>query len=224
MTPSTEVFAAIQRGDQAALETLLTGDPTLAQVTNPRGTSALMMAIYMRQPEIVRLLVGHGAAVDLFAAAALGDHERVAALLADQPAHRDGYSADGWTPLALAAHFNQLEAVRVLLDQGADLHARSRNDNGNTPLHAALAGQSPLTAVLLLERGADVNTADAAGWTPLHLAAASGDTDLVRLVLAHRPFVDPENREGITPLALARAGGHQAVADLLQPHSATSLD
>ncbi|RDJ93583.1 ankyrin repeat domain-containing protein [Lacticaseibacillus rhamnosus] len=46
-----------------------------------------------------------------------------------------------------------------------------RNPNGNTPLHAALAGDFKLVAGLLIGGGADVNATDAAGWRPLHLAA-----------------------------------------------------
>jgi ankyrin repeat protein len=219
MTASTDVFAAIQRGDYDGLKALLTSDQSLARATNQAGASALIMAVYVRRPELVGLLIEHGASVDLFAAAALGDHARLTALLGEQSHQIGGYSPDGWTALALAAHFNQVDSARLLLDHGADLQARSRNDNGNTPLHAALAGQSAQTAAMLLERGADVNAADANGWTPLHLAAASGDPDLVRLVLRHRPFVDPENRDGITPIALARSGGHTEVLDLLGPYS-----
>lgn len=220
MNQAAAVFSVIQRGDTVSLERLIAEDPELVRATNSAGVSALLWAVYMRQPNLARLLVDHGAEVDLFAAAALGDADRLRAMTAAQPDLIASFSPDGWTALALSAHFNQVEATQALLDLGADLQARSRNENGNTPLHAALAGQSADTASLLLREGADVNAADARGWTPLHQAAASGRLDLVQLVLTYRPFVDPENHDGATPIACAQAGGHQEIVELLRPHGA----
>ncbi len=224
MSLSAELFTAIRQGDNARVKTLLATEPALAQSSDQTGMSPLITAIYRNQREIIANLVKHGAVLDLFAAAALGDTAWLEQSATERARHLDDYSADGWTALSLAAHFNQVEAVKILLEQGADLHARSRNANGNTALHAALAGGSGEVAGVLLERGADVNAADAGGWTPLHLAAANGRADLVRLVLRYQPFIDPENREGLTPLVLAERGGHPEVAALLRPHSAENLD
>lgn len=46
--------------------------------------------------------------------------------------------------------------------------------------NAQVKGHATL-AQLLLHRGADPMSRDAAGWTPLHAAARSGFTDAVRL-------------------------------------------
>jgi ankyrin repeat protein len=224
MSRSAEVFTAIRNGDGSGLQVLLAAAPTLAQSTDPSGVSALMTAVYYGHADMVASLIEHGAELDLFSAAATGNTASLEELLSSQPTAVSRHSPDGWTALALAAHFNQVDAARLLLKHGADLGVRSRNSNGNTPLHAALAGRGLETARLLLGAGADVNAADAAGWTPLHLAADSGDAELVLLVLNEGPFVDPENKDGLTPLALALKGGHVVVAALLRPHSATSLE
>ncbi len=167
--------------------------------------SALLTAVYHGHADMVASLIEHGAELDLFSAAATGNTARLEVLLSAQPTAINEHSPDGWTALALAAHFNQVGAVGLLLEQGASLTVRSRNSNGNTPLHAALAGRNLETARLLLAASADVNAADAAGWTPLHLAADSGSAELVLLVLGERPFVDPENRDGLdSPLASGR--------------------
>ena len=92
----------------------------------------------------------------------------------------NAYSADGWTPLHLAAFFGHPKIAELLLAHDADVTARSRNPNGNTPLHAALAGNHKLVAGLLIGRGADVNAADATGWRPLHLAAANNNLDAMK--------------------------------------------
>jgi ankyrin repeat protein len=224
MSRPIEVFAAIQDGDSAGLQALLAANPALAQSTNAVGVSALLTAVYDGRTDMVASLIEHGAELDLFSAAATGNTARLAELLSERPTSVNDHSPDGWTSLALAAHFNQVDAARLLLEQGADPGIRSHNSNGNTPLHAALAGRNLETARLLLEKGADVNAADAAGWTPLHLAADSGSAELVLLVLGERPFVDPENRDGVTPIALAEGGGHAVLVALLRPHSVTSLE
>ncbi|KAM7208307.1 ff7e848e-065a-48d5-bce0-8fa9aa0ca199, partial [Naviculisporaceae sp. PSN 640] len=69
---------------------------------------------------------------------------------------RDWWS---WTPLHYACHFgfrrrqaDQADAVRMLLDHGADIHARS--DSGITPLLLAVWCCNVPVARLLLDRGA----------------------------------------------------------------------
>ena len=86
----------------------------------------------------------------------------------------NAFAFDGWTPLHLAAFFGQLDAVRILLDSGADLRAVSRNSMKNTPLHAATAGKHEQIARLLLEHGADPHAIDAGGYTPAKIAAENG--------------------------------------------------
>ena len=65
---------------------------------------------------------------------------------------RDEY---GWTPLLLAARFNENpEMVQALLDAGADLEAR--NEYGWTPLmYAAEYNSNPEVLQVLLDAGAD---------------------------------------------------------------------
>src|SRR4029453_10287945 len=128
--------------------------------------------------EIVNLLVARGAALSLFEACAAGEIERVERTL--NASTINAYSADGWTPLHLAAFFGHPKITEMLLAQHADVTARSRNANGNTPLHAALAGNHKLVAGLLIGRGGDVNATDAAGWRPLHLAAANNNIDAIK--------------------------------------------
>lgn len=60
-----------------------------------------------------------------------------------------------------------LEAVRLLLDAGADVaHA---SGSGDTALHAAAMSNLPAVIELLVERGARVDVKNAAGQTPLAL-------------------------------------------------------
>jgi hypothetical protein len=69
-----------------------------------------------------------------------GDIARLTEVLDRSPGLVHAYNGDGWTALRIAAHAGQADAVRVLLDRGADVGAHSRNGLANTPLHSAIAG------------------------------------------------------------------------------------
>ncbi|AFM27467.1 ankyrin repeat domain-containing protein [Desulfomonile tiedjei] len=67
----------------------------------------------------------------------------------------------------------------------------------------------------MLEKGIDVNGADADGTTPLMVAAREGRTELVKLLLERGADPDARDGEGITALTKALERGHQEIVKLL---------
>src|SRR5688572_22124321 len=113
-------------------------------------------------------------------AAAFGSAADVQRLVAD--ADLKAATSGGLTALHLAV--GDARKVRILLDRGADVHARSAL--GRTPLLVAASTNGTVETVrLLLSKGADVNAADTSGVTPL-LAAASVDDAAVATLLLER--------------------------------------
>jgi ankyrin repeat protein len=212
-------FDAIQAGDLDRIEALLDSDPELLGAKADELTP-LMFAVYYSQTAVVDVLDARGLEIDIFAAAALGRLDRVQDLLAQNPNLVHSYSADGWTPLHLAAHFGRCDAATLLLDAGADVSTCSANSMQNQPLHAALAGRSREVAALLLDAGAEVNARQQHGFTALHAAAQNGDLASAVLLLERgaNPFAETDGRE--TALDYAIKGGHDAVADLLRARGA----
>jgi uncharacterized protein len=113
-----------------------------------------------------------------------------------------------------AVRDGDLEQVRTLIGQGADVNERGRN--AETPLIiAALAGEAPV-AEFLIAQGADVMARNGGGLTPLHAAAYAGSVEVAQLLLDHRAELeDRANFSGATPLMLAAEENHVDVAELL---------
>jgi len=197
---------------------MVSANPGLVDTRSEVDGSAILTAVYHRQKEIVNLLVARGATLSLCEASAAGEVERVERLIEESPASVNDYSADGWTPLHLAAFFGHPRIVELLLAAGADVTARSANANTNTPLHSALAANQKMAAGLLVGHGADVNAADAGGWRPLHLATAGNNLDSMKALIAQGADLDATNKDGLTPLALAREKNHREASALLQRH------
>ena len=127
----------------------------------------------------------------------------------------------GWLMLLhLAAFFGHAKIAELLIAHDADVIARSRNANGNTPLHAALAGNHKFVAGLLIGHGADVNAADAQGWRPLHLAAANNNIDAIEALIAQGADVHTPNGEAKTALSIATEKNHREAAALLRRYGA----
>jgi ankyrin repeat protein len=220
-TSSSAAFIdAIKAGEFERVKAMVTAEPTLIDARSRSGDSAILTAVYHRQKEIVNLLVSRGARLSIFEACAAGELERVERLLIESASSVNEYSADGWTPLHLAAFFGHAKIAELLLAHDADVLARSRGANGNTPLHAALAGNHKFVAALLIGHGADVNATDAQGWRPLHLAAANNNMDAIKSLIAQGADVHAANGEAKTPLSLATEKNYREAAALLRRHGA----
>jgi ankyrin repeat protein len=105
-----------------------------------------------------------------------------------------------------------LEAVKMLLDLGADPNAV--DDNGDTAMHGAAYNMYPRVVKLLAERGADPQVwknPDKAGRTPLFIAEGFS---------GRLPRPDPPTIEAVTKLMLAAGisteGERPKVVDIYQ--------
>merc|ERR1712032_332888 len=155
----TPLLIAANNGHKAAVEALLEhgADPSLC---SEAGWSALTFAAHKGYDDIVALLLRAGAPVNC----------RV--------------TEDSSTPLHKACAGSKpghLEAVKLLLESHADVHAL--NKWRETPLlTAANHGQGTAVEQLLLA-GADPCKCTDTGWSPLSIAAYKGHDEVVKLLL-----------------------------------------
>jgi ankyrin repeat protein len=209
-------FAAMENGDMQMLRMRLDAVPDLARVKDLNGNSLLLASIYLGNQEAIDLLL---ASVDsLFAeeAAALGRTDHLVELFDAGEAKPDDLSPDGFGLLHLACMYGHRETVEMLLDRGADREMVSRHKMKVRPIHSAAAGRKHDIVRLLIERGADVNATQAAGWRLIHHAAQQGNRAFVDLLIANGAEVDVRNDRGQSPVDIARGLRHEELADYLQ--------
>ncbi len=168
----------VKAGELGKVRAMLSANFLLASQRLANGESPLMAALYRGHHDIVDAVIEAGAEIDVFAAAATGRLDDLRRAIKGDGAV-EAHAYDGWTPLHLAAFFGHLDAARLLLDAGADVHAVSQNTLTNTPLHAATAGKHSPVALLLIERGANAHAVDSGGYTPLQIATQNGLTEVV---------------------------------------------
>jgi ankyrin repeat protein len=134
--------------------------------------------------------------------------------LINQRADVNAADVEGMTALHWAAHWNDLDTVRLLLKAGA--RAKVANRYGVTPLHEACTVGNVAMIEALLDAGADANAAYGEGETPLMTASRTGNAAAVRLLAVRGANVNAvEGFRGQTALMWAAAEDHEAVARLL---------
>ena len=221
MTTTQDFLVAIKTGNRAEVALLLDVDAALVDARDEDGLSAVLIAAYYQQPDLVQLLVQRGAELNIFAACAAGDLPRIQTLIEQQPDLVSAYAPDGFQPLGLAAFFGQVDVVEFLLGRGAEVNSPSHNALRVMPLHSAIANRRTEIVKRLLDHGADVNTTQADDVTPLHEAAQNGMLEVTQWLLERGVRVNPRlSSSGKTPLTLALEHHHDDVAELLKEHGA----
>ncbi len=121
----------------------------------------------------------------------------------------------GKTPLMLAAEDDNLDEVKKLLADGADVNAA--NENGVTALMCACETYGDSIIQTLIDAGANVNAKDQNGFTPLACAAANKALDTVNLLIASKADVNlqPPNREYTALMHAVYAGDADCIKALL---------
>jgi ankyrin repeat protein len=217
---TTVLMHAVLDADIGVVKLLLSkGADVNAQ--NKKGATALLWALH--DPDKVKLLLDHGARIPeeaVFVAASISGGSRTLKLLANRGADLRA-SKGGFTPLGAATRSGDLDTIRFLIDQGADVGARTRT--GFTALYGAASWSDTAAIVsLLLDHGADpktkVETSGLAAdvFTPVMAAAMRGDAETLKSLLDRGADVNVQGGDfGRTALLLATTTGREDVVKLL---------
>lgn len=148
----TPLMVAIREKAMRSIQVLLASPKTDLEASANNGDTALMIASFTHNVDAVKALLAHDAEVNrhgwapLHYAAAVGDVP-IITLLLDKSAYIDTESPNKTTPLMMAARGGNNEAVKVLIEAGADVSLK--NDQGLTAADFALHYEHRDTAALI---------------------------------------------------------------------------
>ena len=243
----SDLPAAAAAGDRGALSLLLDcGLPIDSR--DAQGATALLRACGGGHAELATLLLDRGADPTLAAAtgatplsaAVSARRESIVGLLLDRGVSPDQPLPGGSTPLMLAAALGLKPLVDVLLARGAA--ANAVDDQGNGPIHAAAqfayhapdAEKARPLLQRLVDAGAAIDAANAAGQTPLLVLlgarvdarAPAPQRDLVSLVLfliARGANPNAQDQRGVSALHAAAMHGRLDACEALLGSGADPL-
>jgi ankyrin repeat protein len=258
----TPMLSAIINGHYDAAMFLLDNgaDPNLADVS---GRTPLYAAVdFNTMPAsnrpAPRVVANQASSLDLIAALLDRGANPNARLKKQQPYRTkldrgdDTMLGGGTTPLIRAARAGDIDAMRLLLQHGADPGIATGSDTPNDVSSATRrlpGGVNPLMAAagvgtkeedtvgrkkteaqtiaaiqLCLDAGVDINAADGRGQTALHGAATQGYDEVIRFLVEHGAKLDAKDGRGLTPLDAAegRAGGFGFGGNTGNPHPSTA--
>ena len=135
------LFAALQEGSVKAAEALVNWPRTKVEWRSPKDESPLMLAAFRGHTDLVRKLIARDADVNKpgwtpLHYAATGGHLAVMKILLQEHAYINAESPNKTTPLMMAAEYGSTEAVKLLLEEGAD--PLMRNELGLSAVDFAL--------------------------------------------------------------------------------------
>lgn len=241
LIPETEASAlmvAIDSGhEEMAIFLLNNGaDPELVDT----GRTALHSAVQHQMHTLAKALLDHGANPNAQLTRNMPVFSRV--ILID-----NGLSVDklGATPFFLAAGYNDLEMIDILVDGGADPFINS--NDGTTPLMVAAGAdfvegqdkynrrwfedniealqEAALPAVIkCLELGIDINAKNQRNQTALHGAVYLAGEDLLSYLVNQGADIDAINNRGQTPWLIASKGEYRAGSVQTLPQIAEHLE
>jgi ankyrin repeat protein len=130
-----------------------------------------------------------------------GDAKSLSSLVRRHPGLLRSTGREGMFLLHCAATWGKVDAVRILLDAGAQVDAL---DKGRcTPLHEASSRDNVEVIRLLLDRGANLHARTESGWEPLHQASDGCPRAIAELLLSRGANVNAQTNDGRSALHMA---------------------
>lgn len=158
MNKTHSLISAIQKDDIESVEWIVRQMPYTV-TTIYTGETVLQFAARGNYYKSIPMLIQYGAEIDV----RIGSNKR--------------------SPLIMAAAFGAIDALKILLDNGADM--KVVDGDGETALISAVKARSPECVSALLCANADKSIKDSLGLTAYDWAIKKKDVAIVEIFAAH---------------------------------------
>lgn len=140
--------------------------------------------------------------------------DAISSVVKEDPTEVNKIQPNGYTLLQIAAYEGSKDAVKFLLDQGANVHLTALNDE--SALHLACdKGHEDIVKMLLKQKSQIKQKDNFWGNTALHYAARGGSEKIVELVIIQGIDINIENNYNKAALHIACECGYKNIVKLL---------
>lgn len=206
----------IQNKESDKVINLITNNPEVLDEKDENGSSGLMLIAYSEMDTAFNKAKNLKKSFTFHEAIVCGKMDVAQNSLTHDKSYANQRSNDGFTPLSLAAFFNQTEIAKLLLANEADPNSRATNPSKVNALHSAVAKENYELCKLLIEYGVNVNATQMQNVTALHSASHRGNLKLVKLLVENGAQINLEMDNGETALSIAEKDGHEDVKKYLE--------
>ncbi len=188
------LHAAAYKGDIMKLEKLIAAKADL-NARDPYGRTAVHVATFARQHDVIRTLAKAGANLELL-------------------------ESDRYDAVTIASVVDDDDTLRLLLSLGASAKLTTSRYDGTALIAAAHLGHDGVVKQLIAA-GAPLDHVNNLHWTALIESIVLGNggarhQEVLRALLAAGASTRLTDRQGTTPLALARSRGYGAMVQMLE--------
>ena len=187
---------------------LLHNAPLLAM--NAFGHRLFCAGLEYKMPPPTKKLYSLGA----LSAAVYANDDDAIRKLAHQDTWATAVAADGSPPLVLASQLGYTDLCRTMLELGADIEAK--NGRGGSALQMSVVGKCSMEHVsMLIDAGANLESANADGFTTAHAAAEVDHAEVIPVLSRAGANLEAQTNAGYRPIHIAAGLGHQSTAAAL---------
>jgi ankyrin repeat protein len=174
------------------------------------------MKIFIIVLSALLILSAHAIGATIFEAINDNNLEEIKNIITENPDvinERDDRYCD---PLTVASIAGNLEIMKYLISQGADINTIDRE--GSNLLHNAAANGHLEVVKYLLDQGFDINAEDANGNTAILFASGKDNIVLIQYLIDHGASLDLESVDGRTCMLNSVLSGNTDIVQLFMDH------
>ncbi|MCD8518371.1 MAG: ankyrin repeat domain-containing protein [Flavobacterium sp.] len=148
-----------------------------------------------------------------FKLARKGNVEELKSYLKANPNTLNSVNENGSTPLILACYYNNIDVVRELVYQGADID--SKIDMGTALMAAVVKGNDDIV-LFLLEKGANPNLKDSNQSTALIYATLFKNKEIMSMLIKYKADKNLKDARNLTALDYAKQFNNEELIQILK--------